>query len=132
MNLDSQQEQTKLYCSHMDRYLSEQDVREIFTTFGVIEELYCFKDPGELFKGSCFIRYQTRKQALRAILYLNQKGKSDNKYSAALVNKSTNIVPEPDSGVFGAATDPRLIDIRFADKKRRESFGHLMQSQINH
>ena len=69
--LDPQQEQTKLYCSHIDRYLSEHDVKEIFETFGEIEELYLFKDANEVFKGSCFIKYLTRKQALRAILYLN-------------------------------------------------------------
>ena len=106
-------------------------MREIFTTFGEIEELYLFKDPGEQFKGSCFIKYATRKQALRAILYLNQKGKNDNKYSAQLVNKSTNIQPEPDNGVFGSNSDPHLIDIRFADKKRRENLGHIYQNQIN-
>jgi hypothetical protein len=45
-----------------------------------------------------------------------------------LVNKSTNIhQPDPDvgAGVFGSTTDPNLIDIRFADKKRRENFGHV-------
>ena len=68
---------------------------------------------------------------------MNQKGKGDNKYSAHLVNKSTNVQhqhqPETDagSGVFGSTTDQNLIDIRFADKKRRENFGHVYQTQIN-
>jgi len=43
------------------------------------------------------------------------------------VNKSTNVQPEPDNGIFGSSSDPRLIDIRFADKKRRENYGHMMQ-----
>jgi len=58
----------------------------MFQTFGDVEELYLFRDQNEQFRGSCFIKYVTRKQALKAVLYLNRKGARDNKYAGALVD----------------------------------------------
>lgn len=43
----------------------------MLSRFGDIEELYLFKDLEEEFKGSCFIKYVTRKMALKAIRWLN-------------------------------------------------------------
>ena len=60
MNLESQ-EQSKLYCSHISKTLTQERVTELFQTFGDVEELYLFRDQQENFRGSCFIKYVTRK-----------------------------------------------------------------------
>lgn len=46
----------------------------MFSAAGDIEELYLFKDSthNDDFKGSCFIKYSTRKEAIRAIYKFNQ------------------------------------------------------------
>ncbi len=59
----------------------------------------------EIFRGCIFIKYRLRKKALKAIQLLSVKGIADNRYAAQLVDKS---VPN------------QQIDIRFADKKRKE------------
>jgi len=66
-------EQSKLYVTHINRNLDFEDVRKVFAIFGEIEELYMFKDGTEQFRGSCFLKYTTRKESLRAILNLNLK-----------------------------------------------------------
>ena len=56
-----------------------EDVNRVFSTAGDIEELYLFKDTtnNDDFKGSCFIKDSTRKEALRAIYKFNQRGRAD-------------------------------------------------------
>lgn len=101
-------EQTKLYVSNLDRLLDHDQIKLILTQFGEVEELFLFKESSqvaEIFRGCIFIKYKLRKQALKAIQLLSMKGISDNRYAAQLVDKS---VPY------------RQIDIRFADKKRKE------------
>ena len=74
----------------------------MFGHFGDIEELYLFKDVDDEFKGSCFVKYVTRKEALKAIKHLNSAGASQNK----LVSK--------------LAEEGKSLEVRFADKKRKE------------
>jgi hypothetical protein len=54
-------------------------VNKVFSTAGDIEELYLFKDAtnNDEFKGSCFIKYSTRKEAIKAIYRFNQKSRED-------------------------------------------------------
>ena len=75
----------------MNRSLNQEQVTDLFQTFGDVEELYLFKDQNEAFRGSCFIKYVTRRQAMKAILYLNRKGERDNKYASALVDKKMDV-----------------------------------------
>jgi RNA recognition motif-containing protein len=77
-------------------------LNKVFSTFGDIEELYLFKDLEDEFKGSCFIKYVTRKDAIRAILHLNGKGDADSKLALKIIEKE------------------QTLEIRFADKKRKE------------
>ena len=98
---------------------------QYFQTFGEVEELYLFKDQQESFRGSCFIKYVNRKQALKAVLYLNRKGVADNKYAAALVDH------ELDVSALGIPEGRPVLDIRFADKKRKENFALIYQTQQN-
>jgi hypothetical protein len=65
----------------------------------------------------------TRKQALKAILYLNRKGAGSNKYAAALV--------DPDLDCSSSGANPiyegyPVLDVRFADKKRKENFALIL------
>ena len=64
---------------HIAKEKTFEDVNKVFSLAGDIEELYLFKDTThqDEFKGSCFIKYSTRKEALRAIYKFNQKGRSD-------------------------------------------------------
>lgn len=71
-----------------------------------------FKDGNEQFRGSCFLKYVTRKDALRAILNLNLKQPTQSKHVQALTEFSN------------------VLDIRFADKKRKENFGGIMNTTL--
>ena len=80
--------------SHLDKNLDQADLKQIFQTFGEIEEMFCFKkssatfgsdsvaQQGDAFKGCIFIKYKLRRQALKAITLLSMKGMQDNKYAA--------------------------------------------------
>ena len=101
----------------MNKNLNQDQVTEVFSTFGEVEELYLFKDQNENFRGSCFIKYVTRRQALKAIYLLNRKGEKDNKYAAALIDSKLDI-----SQHTNIIEGYPVLDIRFADKKRKENF----------
>ena len=60
----------------------------------------------------------TRKQALKAVLYLNRKGARDNKYASALVDNDMDVTANSSQLPEGYP----VLDIRFADKKRKENF----------
>lgn len=98
-------EQSKLYVCHIDKDREQGEVQRLFSQFGEIEELYMFKDGEEQFKGSCFIKYQTRKEALKAIKRLNQRaeGSEELKGFPAFVERGGS------------------LEVRFADKKRKEN-----------
>ena len=60
---------------------------------------------------------------MKAILFLNRKGERDNKYAAALVDKTLDI------SQFSNITEGYpVLDIRFADKKRKENFSLIYQT----
>jgi hypothetical protein len=54
-------------------------VNKVFSLAGDIEELYLFKDAAnnDEFRGSCFIKYSTRKESIKAIYKFNQKSRAD-------------------------------------------------------
>ena len=58
------------------------------------------------------------------MLYLNRKGEQDNKYAAVLVDKDLDISTNVPEGY-------PVLDIRFADKKRKENFALIYQTQQN-
>lgn len=70
---------SKLYVCHIAKDKTFEDVNKVFSTAGDIEELYLFKDAtnNDEFKGSCFIKYSTRKEAIKAIYRFNQKSRED-------------------------------------------------------
>jgi hypothetical protein len=67
--------------------------------------LYLFKDAtnNDEFKGSCFIKYSTRKEAIKAIYRFNQKTRQDGGLIGHLVE------------------DQQVLEVRFADKKRKDN-----------
>ena len=66
----------------------------------------------------------TRKQALKAVLYLNRKGNRDNKYAGALVDKDIDMAAMSVQMPEGYP----VLDVRFADKKRKENFSLIYQT----
>jgi RNA recognition motif-containing protein len=64
---------SKLYVCHIAKDKTFDDINKVFSTVGEIEELYLFKESNisDDFKGSCFIKYSTRKEALKAIYKFN-------------------------------------------------------------
>ncbi len=73
-NNNTTEQCSKLYVCHIAKDKTFEDVNKVFSTTGDIEELYLFKDStnNDEFKGSCFIKYSTRKEAIRAIYRFNQ------------------------------------------------------------
>ena len=59
------------------------------------------------------------------MLYLNRKGTRDNKYAGALVDADLDI----NSGFNTIPEGYPVLDIRFADKKRKENFSLIYQTQ---
>lgn len=92
MNLSSSsslEQCSKLYVCHIAKDKTFEDVNRVFSTAGDIEELYLFKDAtnNDEFKGSCFIKYSTRKEAIKAIHRFNQKSREDAGMGAGLVEE---------------------------------------------
>jgi hypothetical protein len=58
------------------------------------------------------LKYTTRKEALRAILNLNLKRANQSKHVSAIVEYQN------------------FLDIRFADKKRKENYGGIMNTTL--
>jgi len=75
-----------------------------------------FKDQFEMFRGSFFIRYKQRKQALKCIQMLSMRGVADNRFSAQLVDKA---VPN------------QKVDVRFADKRKVPQNNNINSSSSN-
>lgn len=96
---------SKLYICHISKDKTFEDVNKVFSTAGDIEELYLFKDSlnNDEFKGSCFIKYSNRKEALRAIYKFNQKSRADTGAVGRLVEEGSQ------------------LEVRFADKKRKDN-----------
>jgi RNA recognition motif-containing protein len=64
-------DQSKLYVCHIAKDKTFEELNNVFGKCGEIEELYLFKDNEEKFKGSCFIKYVVREQAIKAIKRFN-------------------------------------------------------------
>ncbi|CDW88267.1 rna binding protein [Stylonychia lemnae] len=98
-------EQSKLYICHISKDRQTHEINKLFAIFGDIEELYMFRDSDESFKGSCFIKFSMRKQAIKSILKLNQKSQQD-----------------PYLKSFpGFIEENQVLEVRFADKKRKDN-----------
>ena len=63
------------------------------------------------------------------MLYLNRKGAKDNKYASALVDTELDIA-SLNAGPSSQAIPEGypVLDIRFADKKRKENFSLIYQT----
>lgn len=68
----------KLFVGNLDETSTEEDMRNLFSTYGSIKEIVMFKNPDGTSKRSCFVKFQTKKAALASIDALNGKIKDKN------------------------------------------------------
>ncbi|GAV83671.1 RRM_1 domain-containing protein/WW domain-containing protein [Cephalotus follicularis] len=61
----------KLYVGCMNRYASKEDVGEIFSPYGHIEDIYIARDELKQNRGYAFIQYSLKEMAMKAIESLN-------------------------------------------------------------
>eukprot|EP00917_Polyrhabdina_sp_WS-2016_P028602 GHVP01060951.1.p1 GENE.GHVP01060951.1~~GHVP01060951.1.p1 ORF type:complete len:524 (-),score=98.85 GHVP01060951.1:640-2088(-) len=86
------QDQAKLFVGSLPKSISEEQLREIFSAHGQIDEIFVMKDnvTGEG-KGCAFVKFAYKEQAIAAIKNLN--------------------------AAFTVPGGPRTIEVRFAEKK---------------
>eukprot|EP01132_Coremiostelium_polycephalum_P001965 gene1965-2411_t len=70
---DSEQEKlsTKLFVGMLPRSFGEDEIRMLFSTHGVVEDICILRGPNNESKGCGFIKFQTRDSCLEAIRELN-------------------------------------------------------------
>lgn len=63
----------KLFVGMLPKNCTEEDVRALFAPFGTIREVYLLRGPDGRSRGACFVKYETRESAEKAIEALNDK-----------------------------------------------------------
>ncbi|EPS66758.1 hypothetical protein M569_08017, partial [Genlisea aurea] len=61
----------RLYIRSLNKQASKRDIEEIFSPFGIIEEIYIVKDELKQCRGSAFVQFSSREMAISAIKALN-------------------------------------------------------------
>jgi len=61
----------KLFVGSIPKHASEENLRDVFSQFGTIEELVLMKDPDGTSRGCAFIKFKQKEDALLAIRFLN-------------------------------------------------------------
>jgi len=61
----------KLFVGSIPKHATEENLRDVFSLFGTIEELVLMKDPDGTSKGCAFIKFKKKEEALIAIRFLN-------------------------------------------------------------
>jgi len=61
---------TKLFVGSIPKEATEDNLRDVFTPFGTIEELALMRENG-ISKGCAFIKFKNKEEALLAIRALN-------------------------------------------------------------
>lgn len=69
-NLDSNER--KLFIGMLSRKLDENDLIEVFSVYGMIEDCIVLRDPNGVSRGCAFITYREKKSALNAIKYMHR------------------------------------------------------------
>jgi len=72
-NDETKSTEHKIYVGNISRQTTEDDIRKLFESYGVITEIHMIKDVLGRPKGSAFVKYNTRAEAERAILNLHEK-----------------------------------------------------------
>eukprot|EP01056_Protomagalhaensia_sp_Gyna25_P000517 Protomagalhaensia_sp_Gyna_25__516@NODE_1242_length_2031_cov_24_608434_g542_i1_p1_GENE_NODE_1242_length_2031_cov_24_608434_g542_i1NODE_1242_length_2031_cov_24_608434_g542_i1_p1_ORF_typecomplete_len595_score103_43RRM_1/PF00076_22/2_3e14RRM_1/PF00076_22/7_9e18RRM_1/PF00076_22/1_1e19RRM_5/PF13893_6/2_5e06RRM_5/PF13893_6/1_4e06RRM_5/PF13893_6/7_6e06RRM_7/PF16367_5/0_017RRM_7/PF16367_5/9_7e05RRM_7/PF16367_5/0_00042Nup35_RRM_2/PF14605_6/1_2e02Nup35_RRM_2/PF14605_6/0_0049Nup35_RRM_2/PF14605_6/0_00097WW/ len=92
------QDQAKLFVGSLPRTITEQEVRDIFSTCGQIDEVFIMKDSASgQGKGCAFVKFAYKEQALHAIKLL--------------------------SGMQQLSGAPRPLEVRFAESKKTIAAG---------
>lgn len=62
----------KLFVGMLSKKYTDTDVKQLFSTFGTIDECTILRDTNGHSKGCAFVTYSTRANALNAIKAMNQ------------------------------------------------------------
>ena len=65
-------EDRRLFVGMLSKTCSENDVRAMFTTYGVVEDVSILRNPDGTSKGAAFVRLATKMQAQNAISAMHQ------------------------------------------------------------
>jgi len=82
-------ENRKLFCGMLSRSLAEDDVRNLFSQFGTIEEVTVLRANG-VSKGCAFVLFETRQQAQNAIHAMHHSQTMDGCSSPMVVKLADN------------------------------------------
>ncbi len=83
----------KLFVGSIPKHATEENLQDVFSQFGHIEELVLMRDPDGTSKGCAFIRFKNKEDALIAMRFLN-------------------------GNVYLSGSD-KPIEVRFAEKKSK-------------
>ncbi|PFH31944.1 RNA recognition motif-containing protein [Besnoitia besnoiti] len=68
------QDQAKLFIGSIPRTMTEDEVRQFFSTYGTVEEVFVMKDNVQnTGKGCCFVKFAFKEEALHAVRTLSGK-----------------------------------------------------------
>ncbi|XP_072020824.1 CUGBP Elav-like family member 3-A [Amphiura filiformis] len=140
---ESRGEDRKLFVGMLNKHQSEEDVRNIFSRFGKIDECTILRDPNGASRGCAFIKFSTRKEALGAINNINgtvtMPGSSTGlvvKFADTEKERQMRRMQQMAAGPMGVFANPMLSQFgaynAYAQAMPRDSEEQqLMQYQIN-
>ena len=95
VNLDSNER--KLFIGMLSRKLNENDLMQVFSVYGIIEDCIVLRDANGISKGCAFITYKEKNSALNAIKYMHRSQIMENcsapinvRFADTFLTKKTN------------------------------------------
>ncbi|XP_051141681.1 flowering time control protein FCA-like isoform X2 [Andrographis paniculata] len=108
---------TKLYVGCLNRQALKWDIEEIFSPFGVIEEIFIVRDEFKQNRGCAFVQYTSRDMALAAIQALH----------GTYVMRGCD---QPLIVRFADPKKPRVGDSRPSQHVNDTTNGHMMSNEV--
>lgn len=70
---NSEDREAKLFCANLPTSLDQEGIRNVFSKFGKINEIYIIRDQSGQSRGCCFVKFASKAGAESAILNMNDK-----------------------------------------------------------
>mmetsp|Transcript_19522 Transcript_19522/g.55975 ORF Transcript_19522/g.55975 Transcript_19522/m.55975 type:complete len:547 (+) Transcript_19522:104-1744(+) len=93
-------DQAKLFVGSLPKTCSEDDIRNVFAPFGMVDEVFIMRDERKESRGCAFVKFAYKEQAFYAINNLNQK--------------------------FTMPGHNKPIEVRFAENRKAQGGGQVM------
>jgi len=66
-------DQAKLFVGSLSKDATEEEIKEVFSRFGTLDEIYLMKDEQKKSKGCAFVKFAYKEEAFHAVANLNGK-----------------------------------------------------------